>query len=733
VEGRSGALDTARASVEAAPILAASVVGFCEGAALFLVVLSVGLEAVGHTEHIEDFLYLAAFAGILPASFLTALRRAGRLAEKELTTLAALDALGLVVALTVARLTGTLTPVLLIGGLALLIANEALSGPLKPALSSRPAQRLPLHSAVAPLALAAVLPFVPPSVFSSGRFSFSLVVASALAAVWTFLRFRRWIPFWIVDGLAVVLIASLIFDDFWWAGYFNWGGLQLDNQNFYLGPTNEILHGRTLLVDMFSQYGVGVIYFLGGFFAFVPIGYGTFSMLVSALYALEILALYAVVRLATRSQVVAILATAVAIVFVIFGQLYTLVLFPSSGALRFGPPFAVLLLEVLAARAGARRQTLQAASAVVTALLSLWSFETFAYALVAYLAIVVLEAAAERGRAREVLWRRLSPLVLTVLVVHVVFAVATRAAAGSWPAWRTYLDYLPVLHSVGGYFTLPVPPWSPAFVLAAACFASALLLALLVARGPELVRERRELFVGIAGSTAFAILAFTYYVGRSHPNNLHHIAPPAIAMCALWAAMLDDIRLRRLPLLRAGLIALALWAGLMLASGSWHDAQAKWSRTALGTLVSRSPSTLVDRVRFLARRPAVDPRAPEAALLLRALDPGASRSLVLVDPELTTEVLLRAGRGNALPIATPFEDVALKSGLQRVLSAVPRLGSGTTMLTNASYLAAPLGSDPNAGLTEWAFWDVRRYFVLQTLARTPDGLVLLRLGARRTP
>ena len=35
-----------------------------------------------------------------------------------------------------------------------------------------------------------------------------------------------------------------------------------NHQDFYLGPVNEIRHGRYMLVDDYSQYGVGVIYFL---------------------------------------------------------------------------------------------------------------------------------------------------------------------------------------------------------------------------------------------------------------------------------------------------------------------------------------------------------------------------------------------------------------------------------------------------------------------------------------
>jgi hypothetical protein len=47
------------------------------------------------------------------------------------------------------------------------------------------------------------------------------------------------------------------------------------HQNFLLGPANEVIHGRAMLVDTSSQYGVGSIYLLAGWFKLAPIGYGT--------------------------------------------------------------------------------------------------------------------------------------------------------------------------------------------------------------------------------------------------------------------------------------------------------------------------------------------------------------------------------------------------------------------------------------------------------------------------
>jgi Ca2+/Na+ antiporter len=85
-----------------------------------------------------------------------------------------------------------------------------------------------------------------------------------------------------------------------------------------------------------------------------------------------------------------------------------------------------------------------------------------------------------------------------------------------------------------------ITPWSPGFALGGILFASALLIALVAIQRPVLVQERRQLFVALAGSTGAGIVTFTYFLGRSHPNNLHHVAPPAILVCSLWLCLLVE-------------------------------------------------------------------------------------------------------------------------------------------------------------------------------------------------
>ncbi len=132
--------------------------------------------------------------------------------------------------------------------------------------------------------------------------------------------------------------------------FFDPGVVQFQ-MDYILGPTNQLLGGGALLVnDPVSQYGVGLIYFLAGWFHLAPIGYGTFGFLDGLLTALFYGAGYAVLRLAGVRRLLAIAAIALAVLTFVYHFLYFVGQLPEEGPLRFGLPMVVLLGSVLAAR-----------------------------------------------------------------------------------------------------------------------------------------------------------------------------------------------------------------------------------------------------------------------------------------------------------------------------------------------------------------------------------------------
>jgi len=176
------------------------------------------------------------------------------------------------------------------------------------------------------------------------------------------------------------------------------------HEGFFLGPLNDMLQGRAMLVDTSSQYGVGVYYFLAAFFQIAPLGYGALGLLAGLLTALQFALAYGVLRLAGVARMLAIPTIVAAVLGLVMGSFGSYNDFPSTGALRYGIPWLIVAVALLAARRPHRRRSLWAAIIALVACASVWSFETFVYAGATYAALVALEAATrERGARINVL------------------------------------------------------------------------------------------------------------------------------------------------------------------------------------------------------------------------------------------------------------------------------------------------------------------------------------------
>jgi hypothetical protein len=174
---------------------------------------------------------------------------------------------------------------------------------------------------------------------------------------------------------------------------------------------------------------------------------------------------------------------------------------PSVGGIRFLPAVLVASLLYFARPAAA-------AVALVPAVL--WSPESAAMSL----AVFGLSETARIGLART-LWR--SGGLLTACYAALI--LAHRAVSGVWMDPLAFAEY--VRHVPGA---LPVNPFGDALLLAAVLGLGGWLI---VHRSPDPVTARRD-----RTATALLFAAASYWLGRSHPNNVCNLAP-FLALVAL--------------------------------------------------------------------------------------------------------------------------------------------------------------------------------------------------------
>jgi hypothetical protein len=325
--------------------------------------------------------------------------------------------------------------------------------------------------------------------------------------------------------------------------------------------------------------------------------------------------------------------------------------------------------------------------------------------------------------------------------------LGTLLRAGRAPSPAVYWSYLEA-YARSHLAWVPLVPFSPSLLLALALLASGAAAAVLSLTGERTARERRALPV-IAALTALGIAEFTWFLDRSLEGAEPKLGLTAIAAAALWLDLLLADR-ERLARGRAALVAILCAAAGVLLVSSYPAATTALGNSALATLTGTATFQAgADGLAAgapLGRRLAVVWSSPIASglpvergaeALMRRYD---SRPVaVLLAPELTTEVLVRTGRTNALPMATPSQDGIVPGAVARLRAVLAHLPPGTLLLTDTDAIAdhAPATPPPTdvVRVVQYQYLVVRLALMrfLQTdrrlmlLARTASGAAMYRI------
>ncbi|KAA0274221.1 MAG: hypothetical protein EDQ89_02620 [Acidobacteria bacterium] len=460
------------------------------------------------------------------------------------------------------------------------------------------------------------------------------------------------------------------------------------HQNFFVAPASDLLAGGTLLVDTFSQYGVVSIAFIAGWFDLVGVGNGTLGLLEGLMSALVFAAGYLVVRASGAGRALAITGFAVATVVLVFGLVYPVGGLLQHGAIRFGMPMAILAAAAAELRFERFAAPARVAALAIVGLSSVWALEAFGYTAFTFAAVVAAGAVLEPagGRLRQAA-RRAVAAVAACIAAHLILAVATLAIAGSLPDWAVYLATLrEFLGGRIGELTYDFSAWSPGLAVGALYAVSAIGVALLVLRRPEVALGERTAVVLLAGSTAYGIALFSYLVNRSADHIVPYVSLPAFMVVMIWLGLLGrTVGVDARPV--RALLALALGASALMVSTSWSSVDLRLSQSALAHLVPGGQSTRAALAR-LRHMPELAPGADQAELLLARYWAGRTRALVVTEPDRGIEALAQTGLRNLLPLTNPLESSFVPAqSLERLDQALAEIEPGELMLTDENALS----------------------------------------------
>ncbi|QPF93894.1 hypothetical protein [Bradyrhizobium commune] len=246
-------------------------------------------------------------------------------------------------------------------------------------------------------------------------------------------------------ALAVALVASVVLSfDF---------SLAADAFHYMtvIGPALHLLHGGTLMVDTFSQYGPGPV--LATYLAF-RLGPPSFAVANLAIqlcnltfYGLFLIALWQ----STRTRITAVWF---GLIFILFwlsswdnGQ-GNVNAAPSVLGARYLP---ILLMAVaLGARRGSRHSALTLFAGFLS---SLWSIEAFVGSAALYAGSLTPINLRDLNYTR--LMRDFAIAALPMIAGLAVLSIGTLAAAGSWPAFNIYLGFLSSYNPLSQFWSVP--------------------------------------------------------------------------------------------------------------------------------------------------------------------------------------------------------------------------------------------------------------------------------------
>lgn len=390
---------------------------------------------------------------------------------------------------------------------------------------------------------------------------------------------------------------------------------------------------------------------------------------------------------------------------------------------------------------------LHAGALGVLAISSIWALETFALTGATFAALACFRAwlLPAGGRARWLL-RQAGLALAACACAHLLFALATLLWAGELPDWGVYLAFLDAfLIGELGDLTYDFARWSPALAVGAAYLASAAALVLLARRQPDVARRERVALTAIAGTTAYGVFLFSYFVDRSAAHVLPYVCLPLLLSGALWLALLLRFRPTLPPVVVRGALALSCGVAVLLTSVAWNSIEPRFESSALAHVApgGGSPGGALDR---LVHFPALNPSAVAGERVLERYLPGERRSVVLAQPNLATETLIRSERANRLPLADPWEDsFVADERVPALRDAVAELQPGDRVLLDDGMLAAldalreQPGADPlrpsvpgspSAPVQLFALSELAERFRLRTIHRSSEGFVVVELERR---
>ena len=303
------------------------------------------------------------------------------------------------------------------------------------------------------------------------------------------------------------------------------------NTNIVLSPASEILHGRPLLYQTVSLYGVLNVYLTALVMALFPWAtYQTFALVTMVLYFAFSCALYIMMHRISGSRTFALLSVWLGVVvgFFLLTDPY-ITPYDAAGQNVFRQGFYILPVLLLVLYGKTKKIYYRELMLLAAGLGLFWNTETGMYlSLATLIGIVTVEMTQYQRRLPQRLLRIVGlgfRQLGYALAVFGVITVGNYLAYGQWPGWLQQFKLLTVFE--GGYGKLPMP---------AIGLYQGIILVYMGTISWMVHRWWQKLPIepGISFLATYGAFSLLYYVGNSAWSYLNFISLPAVLLLVLF-------------------------------------------------------------------------------------------------------------------------------------------------------------------------------------------------------
>ncbi len=313
---------------------------------------------------------------------------------------------------------------------------------------------------------------------------------------------------------------------------------QFHHVNFFIAPIHETLTGKTLMVDVKSQYGVLLTYLLSLIFRFFPLTYSNFILLTTAVTIIYYFIFYLFIKKATNSYWIAIFGLIALLKLAFFRDLRVdqeIFILPSTTPIRFF--FDIIIVYLLYGYFLRKNRQSIVVSSVAVILALFYNFDFGFPIFIAYVSVLFLDTGLSllKHETGKIVFKKiiayLLPLEIFFILTAVLISLFTFLRSGFFPDWSLYFKAvfiqifgLKELSPLAGAYYLPL------FIYLAGYY---LVLAKLYLK--DTVNIQALFFLVVYGS-----LIFVYAINLKEPNHLATAIHPAILVLCLLLAELKD-------------------------------------------------------------------------------------------------------------------------------------------------------------------------------------------------